>query len=45
MVLFPKDAGDAVKALAADLGVSPAEAVGAALRLLRARVDAERGRG
>jgi len=42
IVLFPQAAWDAVGALAKDLGVEPAEALGAALKLLRARVDAER---
>jgi hypothetical protein len=41
MVFFPKEAWDAVVALANDLHVPPAEALGAALKLLRARVDEE----
>ena len=41
IVLFPRSAWDAVGALARDLGVDPAEAMGAALKLLRARVDEE----
>jgi len=45
MVLFPRDAWDAVLALARDLGVAPPEALGAALKLLRARVDEEQARG
>ena len=40
MVLFPRVSWDAVCALAADLGVEPAEALGAALALLRKQVDA-----
>ena len=43
MVFFPKAAWDAVVALANDLHVPPAEALGAALKLLRARVDEETG--
>jgi len=39
MVLFPRASWDAVLALAADMGVPPAEALGAALLLLRKRVD------
>lgn len=44
MVLFPQAAWRAVTDLARELNVSPAETVGAALRLLRARVDEEAGR-
>jgi hypothetical protein len=43
MVLFPRVAWDAVVALAQELNVGPAEVMGAALRLLRARVDEEAG--
>ena len=42
IVLFPRASWDAVGELARDMGVEPAEAMGAALKLLRARVDAER---
>lgn len=44
MVLFPKGAWDEVRRLADDLHVAPQEALGAALTLLRARVDKELGR-
>ena len=44
MVLFPKGAWDEVRRLADDLHVAPQEALGAALTLLRARVDQELGR-
>jgi hypothetical protein len=42
MVIFPKASWDAVVQLAGDLGMEPAEALGEALLLLRARADAER---
>lgn len=45
MVLFPQAAWEAVLALARDLDVTPPEALGAALALLRRRVDEEGGRG
>lgn len=44
MVIFPKVSWDAVVTLAQEMNVGPAEALGAALALLRARVDEEAGR-
>jgi hypothetical protein len=41
MVLFPQATWDAVLQLAKELNVAPAEALGAAIKLLRARVDEE----
>lgn len=45
MVLFPLAVWAAVCALAADLGVEPSEALGAALALLREKADAMKGGG
>ena len=42
MVLFPKFTWEAVVQLSQELNVSPAEALGAAIKLLRARVDEEK---
>lgn len=43
MVIFPKATWDEVVKLAGEMNVAPAEAMGAALLLLRARVDEEAG--
>jgi hypothetical protein len=43
MVIFPKATWDEVVRLAGEMNVAPAEAMGAALLLLRARVDEEAG--
>jgi len=45
MVIFPQATWDAVLQLAKELNVAPAEALGAAIKLLRARVDEETGHG
>jgi hypothetical protein len=45
MVIFPQATWDAVVQLATELHVAPAEALGAAIKLLRARVDEETGHG
>jgi hypothetical protein len=45
MVIFPQATWDAVLQLAKELNVAPAEALGAAIKLLRARVDEETSHG